>query len=123
MADVLIVDDDTSVRNSLVKILEHAGFMVAAADNGLAAFAELQQRKFRAIVCDIKMPFLGGKQFYQQLEEVFPPMASRVVFVTAWAGDDEVHAFLEQTGQPVLQKPVEFNELINAVRGMVETRP
>ena len=118
--DVLIIEDDAQLRRTYTKILERAGFMVAAVDNGLAGFAELQRQTFRTIMCDIQMPYLGGKGFYQQLEEAFPPMASRVVFVTAWAGDEKSRRFLEQTGQPFLRKPVEVAELVNAVREMVE---
>ncbi len=118
--DVLIVDDDTNVRRAYTKILEREGFMVTAVDSGLAAFTELQQKTFRAIVCDIQMPFLGGESFYQQLEQAFPPMASRVVFATAWAGEENTRRFLEETGQPFLGKPVELAELVDAVRSIVE---
>ena len=114
--DVLIVEDDPAVRKSHAKILERAGFMVASVDNGLAAFAELQQRPFRVIVCDIKMPFLEGKSLYEQLEENMPDMAGRVVFVTSWVGDEPTRRFLERTGQPFLEKPVELAELVDVVR-------
>ncbi len=120
--DVLIVEDDADVRRSHSKILERAGFMVTGVDNGLAAFAELQQRTFHTIVCDIKMPFLDGKSFYQQLEETLPTMASRVVFVTGWAGDESTRRFLEETGQPFLRKAVEVAELVNAVQEIAEKR-
>ncbi len=41
--DVLIVEDRPEVRNAYGKVLERAGYMVKAVDNGLAALAELQQ--------------------------------------------------------------------------------
>lgn len=45
--DVLVVDDDPDVRHTHVKLLERAGFMVRAVDNGLAAIAELQRHPFK----------------------------------------------------------------------------
>jgi DNA-binding response OmpR family regulator len=118
--DVLIVDDDVSVRESEKRILERAGFDVETAGNGLAAFAELQQRSFSAMVCDIRMPFLDGKSFYEQVEEFFPDIANRTVFVTGFSSEDDTRQFLESSGQPFLEKPVELVDLVNAVRKMVE---
>ncbi|NIM48215.1 MAG: response regulator [Gemmatimonadales bacterium] len=120
MMDVLVVDDDTKVREAHTKVLERAGFMVTAVDNGLAAFAALQEERYKVIVCDIQMPYLEGKNFYQQLEEVLPTMASRVVFVTAWASEESTRQFLEQSGQPFLEKPADVNELISLVRHIAD---
>ncbi len=118
--DVLIVDDDADVLRAHKKMLERAGFMVTCVDNGLAAFAQLQQRTFRAILCDIEMPYLGGRSLYEQLKESFPHMAGRVVFVSGWASEAQTREFLEQTGQPVLDKPADLEDLVRLVRQMVE---
>ncbi len=118
--NALVVDDDASVRKALTMALETDGYTVTAVENGLAAFDEILQQPFRVILCDIRMPQLAGKSFYEQLEAEFPHIASRVVFVTAWAGDEDTHRFLEQTGQPVLQKPVEVGNLLGIVRQMAE---
>jgi len=63
--------------------------MVKSVDNGLAAFADLQEGRYAVILLDILMPFLEGKNFFRQLESDFPEMTKRVVFVTGMAGDDE----------------------------------
>ncbi len=115
--DVLIVDDNTEVSNVLARMLERAGYMVKTADNGLAAFAELQQAPFSVIVLDILMPFLEGKSFFRQIEADYPEMTKRVLFVTG-AGDDETREFIEGTGQPLLEKPVDAEEFVEAVRSL-----
>lgn len=120
--DILIVDDDDGVRRAFSRALEHAGYMVRTVANGLAALAEVQQGSFRAIICDVHMPFLPGQSFYDELLKDYPQMAERVVFATGWAEDDEVGPFLERTGRPVLRKPVDIKELIATVRA-VATRP
>ncbi len=116
--DVLIVEDTPEVRNAYGRVLERAGYMVKAVDNGLAALAELQQGSYSVILLDILMPFLEGKSFFRQLEADFPDMAAKVLFVTGMAGDSDTRAFLEQTGQPFLRKPVDAQELVEAVRQM-----
>jgi CheY-like chemotaxis protein len=96
--------------------------MVKAVDNGLAALAELQQGSYSVILLDIFMPFLEGKGFYRQLEEDFPDMAKRVLFVTGMAEEGETLEFLEETGQPFLKKPVDATQLVRAVRKMTGER-
>ena len=115
---VLIIDDDQLVLRAYQQVLERYGFDVTAFDNAFSAFAEFDKSDFHAIACDHKMPYLDGKTFYEQLEQSFPTLASRVVFVTGWAGEPEVGSFLHQTGQPVLLKPVEAAELIRVVKAM-----
>ncbi len=114
--DVLIVEDTPEVRSAYGKVLERAGYMVKAVDNGLAALAELQQGSYSVIVLDILMPFLEGKGFFRQLETDFPDMTKKVLFVTGMAGDSDTRDFLEQTGQPFLKKPVDAKQLVEAVR-------
>ncbi|MBI2403177.1 MAG: response regulator [Gemmatimonadetes bacterium] len=120
--DILIVDDDEGVRKSFSRALERAGYMVMAVDNGLAAFAELQRHHYRAIVCDIHMPFLEGRTLFDELRKDYPQMAQRVVFATGWGEHDEVGPFLRNSGRPVLHKPVDLKELVATVRGVAEQR-
>ena len=115
MTEVLIVDDDEGVRDAFSRSLRLAGYEVTAVENGVEALHEIAQREFQVVVCDYRMPALGGQGFYEQLEEVYPLVASRVVFVTGFAGDPAIEPFLMQTGQPVLAKPVELQALVAAV--------
>jgi len=120
--DVLIVDDEDHIRKGFQRALERAGFMVHTVDNGLAALAQLQDHEYRAIVCDVGMPFLKGNNLFSEMKAMFPDAARRVLFVTGWADRDDIKAFLEQSGQPFLAKPVDFTTLVAAVRRVVEGR-
>ncbi len=117
---VLIVDDDSAIRRTNTKLLERMGFTVLSVDNAVAAFDELQQQSFGAILLDIQMPGLTGTSLFEQLEERLPHMASRVVFLSAFVDQDETHDFLERTGQPFFAKPCEPDELVGTIRQMVE---
>ncbi len=119
---ILIVEDDAAVRRSHRKLLEQAGFEVSSAEDGLEAFEELARTGFDAIVCDVDMPALDGTGFFEQLEEILPHMASRVLFVTGLADQPETHRFLKETGQPFLSKPTPGEELVNTVRRLIELR-
>lgn len=118
--DVLIIDDDDQVRKTLGKMLEQAGFMVASVDNGLAALAALREQTYRAILCDVKMQFLEGPRFYDELLAEQPDMVRRMVFVTGNAGEPAVRSFLAETGRPVVLKPVDAARLVRVVREVVD---
>ncbi len=119
---VLLVDDNVVVRKGLAKALQAAGFAVTVAENGLAALMQIDVRQYRAIILDIMMPVMDGAHFYEQLVTEYPSAARRVLFVTAWADDPTVQSFLADTGRPVLQKPFEIEEFVDAVR-RVAARP
>lgn len=119
MPTVLVVEDDRANREAFSKILTWAGFSVKTAENGLEALDRLSHETFEAIVCDISMPLLSGIGFFEQLEEESPDMAGRIVFVTAFADDPRVREFLDKTGQPVMEKPIELPALVEAVQKLV----
>ncbi len=118
---VLVVEDDPAVLRSHTKLLERGGFDVLPAVNGMEAFDRLRgSAPIHAILCDVDMPTLNGTGFFEQLEEILPEMAGRVVFVTGHADDPEIRKFLEQTGQPFFGKPTHSDQLVDAVRQIVE---
>ena len=119
---VLVIDDDEGVLEAHRKILEKAGFEVTAVVSAFEAFEAIKNSQFGAILCDHKMPNLDGAVFFEQLEELFPNLASRVVFVTGWSGANDAMSPLRSTGQPVLLKPVDVYELIREVK-QAHSRP
>jgi CheY-like chemotaxis protein len=113
---VLLVDDNHEVREGLARVLRRSGFEVATAENGLEALAKLEGEEFRAVVVDIMMPVMDGIRLYQLLEVSHPHVARHVMFVSAWFDDPEVQAFLARTGRPILRKPFEIQDFIQAVK-------
>ena len=112
---ILVVEDDPSVLRSHVRLLERGGFAVLSAVNGIEVFEHIRTEQVDVILCDVDMPTLNGAGFFEQLEELQPDMASRVVFVTGLADEPKTRKFLEQTGQPFLGKPTQDDELVTAV--------
>lgn len=114
--NVLVVEDDPDTRAGMRKVLVEAGFAVTEADDGLRALEIVARRPFDAIVCDLRLPYLPGGGFYEELLQRSPDLARRVIFVSAIAHDPAVRQFLDGTGRPYLQKPYEVKELIETVR-------
>lgn len=115
---ILVIDDDAGNRAVMSRLFERFGHRVTAVSNGLEAYEIVRERDgaFDCIVCDVQMPALGGRSLFEQLEEEWPVLLRRFVFVTGDYTRPESRTFLDRTGQPVVGKPFELTELMNAVR-------
>ena len=113
---LLIIDDDVSLARAFARLLEREGFVVTMAHSGLEGLVALRQRAFQAILCDLRLPFLEGRLFYKELVDQYPDQAARVLFITGQPPDADTEAFVAETGRPILHKPVEFTDLLAAVR-------
>jgi hypothetical protein len=72
MTQILIVDDEASIRRALREILEFEKFKVSEAVDGMDCLAKLKEQSFDAILMDIKMPNLDGMETLERLQEVAP---------------------------------------------------
>jgi CheY-like chemotaxis protein len=118
-ARILVVEGDEANRIVIAKLLERLGHQVTSATNGLDAFEIIRHGDSDCIVADIRLPYLGGRTLFQQVEERLPHMASRFVFVTGDYTNPESRSFLDSTGQPVIGKPYELEALLGAVAEVV----
>ena len=102
---ILVVDDEPALTRALARLLARDGYQVAVAANGQEALTACAQQVYTRILCDLHMPELDGRGFYQALQRCQPALCARVVFLTGDTLSPEVQAFLAQTGVPVLTKP------------------
>ena len=71
---VLVVDDEPSIRNSLVEFLEDCQFEVASADSAESALELIAQTPVDVALVDIRLPKLDGDSFIIQAHERWPQM-------------------------------------------------
>jgi len=119
---VLIIEDDLEGRRTLERLFGGTGFEVHSAPNGLEAFSLLERLRFDVVICDVRMPQLGGMGLFQQLEERYPTMASRMIFLTGGGEDPEVDPFLVTSGQPYVEQPFEIDRLLEMVGRIARRR-
>ena len=68
MADrILVVDDEESMRDVLRRILSAEGYSVSLAENGKRALASLEKERFDFVLCDIRMPEMGGLELLREI--------------------------------------------------------
>lgn len=113
--DVLIIDDELALRQVLARTLTREGYSVKTADNGVDGLCELERREYDLILCDLRMPGLSGPAFYQKVQEKWPHLTRRILFITGDTVSRDTNAFLEETGAACLTKPFEVSNLLHAI--------
>jgi CheY-like chemotaxis protein len=118
---ILVIDDEASVVNGLVRILRRDGYTVETADNGAQALGRLSEHAYDLLLCDVRMPDLDGATFYGRLLLQQPALARRVIFLTGDTLNAESMAFLERSGQPWLSKPCTAADVRRVVAQLLRT--
>jgi len=116
---VLVVEDEAALGAAVAESLQDAGFIVDRAADGLEALDRVKERHFDLIICDLKMPRVGGMEFYRELEASNPEMTRRIMFVTGDVAGTDAERFLEDTGSRWLAKPFRLRDLLRAAKDMV----
>ncbi len=114
---ILIIDDEQLLLDLLTHLLSKIGYEADQALDSREAASKLKDQKYDAIFLDMKMPLMDGKELYFKIQERFPDMAKRVVFITGDIANPETVSFLEETGNLFIQKPFTIKEVKNLLDG------
>jgi DNA-binding response OmpR family regulator len=110
---VLVVDDESMVRETLGNVLADEGYVVDLAIDGADALAHVHAARPDAILLDLMMPGMNGRQFLRQLRDD-PAYASVPVLIMTAVHGLEVN--LSAIGaSEVVEKPFNVDELLNKV--------
>jgi CheY-like chemotaxis protein len=108
---VLVVDDESGMRETLVDILEAAGYVVTQAPDGGEALAKARANRYDVIVMDIKMPVLTGVEVLASLDH--PP--PQIILMTAYALEEQLRDAREHNAFAIMQKPFQVPYLLRVV--------
>jgi CheY-like chemotaxis protein len=113
---ILLIDDEPSVRKALRRMLQRSGHDVSTAANGHEGLAALAKRSYEVILCDMRMPDLDGPGFYRQLEQRYPHLRSRIIFLTGDVLSQEAQTFFDQVDNTRLEKPFRAQEVRRVIQ-------
>jgi two-component system alkaline phosphatase synthesis response regulator PhoP len=115
MPTVLMVDDDTAIRDVLRSYFEHEAYTLLEAADGMSALE--QAGKADIIILDIMLPELDGFEVAQVLKRDYPDLP--ILMLTAKAAEDERVFGLELGADDYVVKPFSPRELMARVRSLL----
>ncbi len=116
MFKILVIDDDTVIRELLRRTLQKQGYDVSVASNGEEGLEKVQALHPALIICDWIMPRLSGIEVCRQVKAT-PELSTTQFFLLTSLGSvsDRVHG-LDAGADDFISKPIEMNELYARVR-------
>jgi DNA-binding NtrC family response regulator len=104
MANLLVVDDEKVVRSFLVAALEDDGHTVTTAVDGVEALARLGACSFHVVLCDLRMPRMGGIELLKAIRRDYPEI--EVVVLTGHGSVERAVEAMKEGAFDFLEKPL-----------------
>ena len=116
---VAVIDDEAGIGDIIQRALKRthdvdiylSGEEVVDAMRGGAAYD--------AILCDLYMPGMTGRQIYDVLAEKWPDQAGKMIFMSGTTAEEARQGDLKGLANKMIRKPFQLNELRDAVDAMV----
>lgn len=120
-AKILVVDDELAVSRIIERLLsEHE--VVVEVEGRRAVSRIMNGESFDAILCDMMMPALGGEEVYEAVRSANPAQAAKMVFMTGGTVSARASSFLDNSANPVLNKPFALDKLRAVIGTLLERR-
>jgi two-component system response regulator (stage 0 sporulation protein F) len=114
---ILVVDDQTGIRQLLVALFTESGYPVMEASNGREALMVASERSPAIALVDMKMPVMGGVETVRALRERFPSLP--ILIMTAVGEDERVAEAMAAGALGLVQKPFDVFHLADQVEAVV----
>jgi two-component system response regulator AtoC len=108
--DLLIIDDEVNMRHMLEAMLTKNGYRVVLAENGLAGYQMVQENRFDFILCDIRMPEMGGMEFLKRAQHYL--LNTTVIMMSAYSSIDLALDAIKQGAYDFISKPFKIDEVL-----------
>ena len=110
---ILVVDDEPSVRGAIKMLLKHDGHEIRLADSGEAALAMFERDKFDLVITDYSMQGMKGAQLAVLIKQLRPDQP--IIMVTAFADEFKINGKPPEGVDFIISKPFSQKELREAI--------
>ena len=116
-ARILVIDDESGIRESLEILLTLEGYTVEMAIDGEAGLLLLEQRTYDLVLLDLALPGQTGLELLPQIHERYPELP--VVMITAYGTVDNVVEAVRAGAENFVQKPWDNEKLLADIRSAI----
>lgn len=113
MADILVVDDDDVIRETLEELLS-AYYSVQTADTAEKALTKLEAQHFEVVLTDISMPGLNGMELLKRVVEKYP--GTPVIIISGHNDQDHAQGLISRGAFDYLLKPFRLEAVEASVK-------
>jgi DNA-binding NtrC family response regulator len=117
---ILIAEDEDLMRAILTRLLEEAGYRVAAAANAEEALERFASEDVAATLTDIRMAGMDGLAFLDRIKDIDPE--ALVIVMTAYSSVDSAVAALRKGAYDYITKPFVNEDLLQSVKNAIRQR-
>jgi DNA-binding NtrC family response regulator len=117
MTNILVVDDEVSIRATLKEILEYEKFSVDEAADGAEALQKIANKSYDLILCDIKMPKMDG---IEVLKSIMNTTDIPVVMISGHGTIDTAVEAIKLGAFDYIAKPLDLNRLLITIRNALD---
>ena len=119
MADILVVDDDDVIRETLYELLS-AEYSCQTADTAETALARLEAQTFDVVLTDISMPGLNGMELLRRVLEKYP--GTPVIIISGHSDQDHAQGLLNRGAFDYLLKPFRLEVVEASVKRAIASK-
>lgn len=113
-ATVLVVDDESFIRQILSRIVSREGYQVNQASDGKDALKSLREDPCQIVISDIKMPNMDGIELLSEIRVQHSQVS--VILITAYAGEYSAEAAISAGADAFITKPFKNVEIAETLR-------
>jgi DNA-binding NtrC family response regulator len=117
---ILVVDDESEIREGLEMLLASEGYGVSSAGTGASGLAKLEEHPFDLLLLDVSLPDRNGIDLLREIRVRDPQLS--VVLITAYGSIDMARAAFKSGAMDYITKPWSNDELLAQVAQAVESR-
>ncbi len=118
MARILVIDDESSIRNTLQDILEYEKYEVVLAEDGQEALEQMSKGPYDVILCDVKMPKMDGIELLEKIRQQDDDVA--IVMISGHGTIDTAVEAIKKGAYDFISKPLDLNRLLITIRNATD---
>ena len=120
-ANILLVEDDTFLRDGLIELLTNESYKITAAENAIKARTYLNMTDFDLVVLDVRLPDGSGLDICREIRTDGKTVP--VLFLTACDDENEIVTGLDSGADDYVTKPFGIKVLLSRIRALLRRNP
>lgn len=117
---ILIVDDEESMRILLTDILTESGYQVKAVPSGEKALVEIKKENYDIVITDLKMPGISGIEVIKKAHQIIKNRDVCIFVITAYPSVETAVGAMREGAYDYLTKPFDIEEVRSVVNRAAE---